>query len=284
MKKRLLMAICLCVAVTLGTQAAPNRTKSENGKTTAIEHPWKGKRVAFIGDSMTDPKNNAASKHYWNYLGSMLDITPYVYGKSGRQWNDVARQAKQLKSEHGDDFDAIMIFIGTNDFNAAVPIGKWFTETKAQVLAAVHAPKAIVTRAMRTPVMSDSTLRGRINIAMSTLKTMFPTKQIVLLTPIHRAFANFGDTNIQPTEAYQNACGEYIDTYVQSVKEAGNIWAVPVIDLNAVSGLYPLIPEQQIYFHDAKTDQLHPNDAGQARIAATLFYQLLTIPCTFGTE
>ncbi|GAB6865084.1 hypothetical protein JCM10556A_17610 [Bacteroides acidifaciens] len=44
-----------------------------------------------------------------------------------------------------------------------------------------------------------------------------------MLTPLHRAFADFGETNVQPDENYQNSCGEYVDAYVQAVKEAGNI-------------------------------------------------------------
>jgi lysophospholipase L1-like esterase len=35
------------------------------------------------------------------------------------------------------------------------------------------------------------------------------------------------------------------------------------------------------YFHNPENDQLHPNDAGQQRMARTLMYQLLTLPCTF---
>lgn len=270
-KKILCLFLCVLMAVPV-IPAAPS---------TKWQHPWQGKHVAYLGDSITDPKNNGAKKHYWGYLQDMLGITPYVYGISGRQWNDIPRQAEQLKKEHGDNFDAIIIFIGTNDYNAGIPIGEWYTEDSAQVLAAIHKPKAIVTRMKRTIIMSDKTYRGRINHALCTLKKMFPTKQIVLLTPIHRAIANFSDNNIQPTEEYQNECGEYLDRYVSSVKEAGSIWSVPVIDLNATCGLYPLIDEHTQYFHDSATDRLHPNDAGHIRIAQTLAYQLLTLPCTF---
>lgn len=29
---------------------------------TQVQHPWQGKRVAYLGDSITDPKNKAAKK------------------------------------------------------------------------------------------------------------------------------------------------------------------------------------------------------------------------------
>lgn len=91
------------------------------------------------------------------------------------------------------------------------------------------------------------------------MKQLFPDKQIILLTPLHRAFANFGETNVQPDENYQNSCGEYVDAYVQAVKEAGNLWGLPVIDFNSVTGMNPMIEEQLIYFYDSGFDRLHPN-------------------------
>lgn len=81
-------------------------------------HPWKGKRVAYFGDSITDPRNSGSKKKYWGFLEDWLGITPYVYGVSGRQWNDIPRQAQKLQEEHGDSVDAILIFIGTNDYNS----------------------------------------------------------------------------------------------------------------------------------------------------------------------
>ena len=41
-------------------------------------HPWKGKRVAYFGDSITDPRNSGSKKKYWGFLEDWLGITPYV--------------------------------------------------------------------------------------------------------------------------------------------------------------------------------------------------------------
>ena len=242
------------------------------------QHPWQGKRVAYFGDSITDPKNNGSKKKFWGFLQDWLGITPYVYGVSGRQWNDIPRQAQKLQEEHGDSVDAIMIFIGTNDYNAGVPIGEWFTERPEKVMAGIHEQKHLVDRRHRYPVMSDSTYRGRINKALDCVKRMYPRKQIVLLTPIHRAEFYANEKNWQPREDYTNQCGEYIDAYVQSVKEASNLWAVPVIDMNALCGLYPLMDEMAPYFHNTENDRLHPNDEGHVRMAKTLMQQLIALP------
>ena len=260
----------MCLTAVLTISAQPGMT-----------HPWAGKKVAYFGDSITDPKNDASQNKYWSLLQQWLDITPYVYAVSGRQWNDIPRQTEQLLQEHGQDVDAILIFIGTNDFNAGVPIGEWFIKQEEEVMAGIHEPKHLVKRMHRSPDMNPDTYRGRINIALDKVKRTFPDKQIVLLTPIHRAGFYRNDNNWQPTEDYQNKCGEWITKYIESVKEAGNLWAVPVIDLNALCGLFPLMDEYVPYFKDGATDRLHPNDKGHVRMARTLYYQLATLPCTF---
>lgn len=254
---------------------------SLNIKAEYIVHPWEGKTVAYFGDSITDPRNNASDNKYWNLLKQWLGITPYVYAVSGREWNDIPRQAGLLKTEHGNDFDAIMIFMGTNDYNNAVPLGRWFDESMQTVEYGHRYEKRPEARMHRVPSMDPDTYKGRINIALDTLKRSFPDKQIVLLTPIHRSGFYANEKNWQVPEDYANRCGEYLDAYVDAVIEAGKIWSVPVIDLNSLCGLYPLLDEHAAYFHNAETDRLHPNNSGHRRMARTLYYQLLTIPCTF---
>ena len=145
-------------------------------------------------------------------------------------------------------------------------------------MAGIHEQKHLVKRMRQHLCMTDTTYRGRINIALDKVKRMYPTKQIVLITPIHRAGFYLSDTNWQPTEEYRNKCGEYVSRYVESVKEAGNIWSVPVIDMNALSGLYPLMDEHAQFFNKKDVDRLHPNNEGHRRMALTLMYQLLALP------
>ena len=272
--KRVLVLIILGLLVVPGMAQTVGSAMPE----VAQWHPWKGKRVAYFGDSITDPRNSGSKKKYWGFLQDWLGTETYVYGRSGRMWNDVKRQADLLHEEHGDSVDAILIFMGTNDYNTGIPIGEWFEEREEQVMAGIHETKHLVDRMHRYPVMSDSTYRGRINMALDYVKRMYPQKQIVLLTPIHRAEFYANEKNWQPREDYTNKCGEYIDAYVESVKEAGNLWAVPVIDLNALCGLYPLMDEMAPFFKSAENDRLHPNDEGHRRMALTLMYQLAALP------
>ncbi len=252
-----------------------------------VTHPWQGATVAFFGDSITDPgvvpdKHDWTGRpdtHYWGYLQEWLGIKPLVYGVSGRKWDDVCNQAGQLKKEHGDNFDAITILLGTNDFIGEVPLGEWYDQTLKKTKAAMGYPAREYVRLSKTPLMDNATLRGRINIAVSTLKRMFPDKQIVILTPIHRSYSTFGDENVQPDESFPNNLGLYFIEYVNAIKEAGNVWGIPVIDLNSLCGINPMVEEQVMYFSSSETDRLHPNADGHKRMAKTLMYQLLTLPC-----
>jgi lysophospholipase L1-like esterase len=282
MKKIFIITATLLMTLSMSAQTSQDSSTllGKDGGGLFI-HPWAGKRVAYLGDSITDPKVKAAKKKYWEWLEEWLGITPWVYAISGRQWNDIPRQAQQLHEEHGDSVDAILIFIGTNDFNDSVPIGEWFTEDEQETWAARGQAKTLQKRRHRTPIMGDETYRGRINKALSTVKALYPTKQIVLLTPIHRSDFHANDKNWQCDESYTNQCGLYIDDYINAVKEAGNLWSVPVIDWNASCGLFPLLQAHGQYFNNATTDLLHPNDLGHQRMARTLLYQLLALPCTF---
>lgn len=151
---------------------------------------WKGRKVAFMGDSITDKAHVGTTKNYWQYLQEMLGLVPFVYGINGQQWRDVPGQCERLRAERGGDIDAILIFAGTNDYNSGTPLGEWYTT--GEVPVEVSGSRSEI-RTRRTLSMDGDTFRGRINIAMSYLKANFPDKQVILLTPIHRGYARFGD-------------------------------------------------------------------------------------------
>mgnify|MGYP000843638175 FL=1 len=243
-----------------------------------MRNQWSGKRVAFLGDSITDERHVGTTKNYWQYLSEMLGIVPFVYGINGHQWSDVLGQARKLYAERGDAVDAVVVFAGTNDFNAGVPLGEWYEVREAE--CPMPGP-SVGTRMRRTPSADTGTLCGRINAVLAFLKEHYPTKQVILLTPLHRGYARFSDRNVQPDESYPNRLGLYADAYVAKIREAGSVWAVPVIDLNSISGLYPVADSHVRYFSDGQTDRLHPNAAGHERMAKALAYQLLAFPACF---
>ncbi len=254
---------------------APKITVTAGEK--SLKSQWQGKRVAFLGDSMTDKRRVGTTCVYWEYLTELLGIEPSVYGISGNQWDDIYKQALKLNAEKGTEVDAILIFAGTNDYNHGIPMGEFFSETTKETN---HNGNQVM-RKYRTPIMNDSTFCGRINKVMSYLKANYPQQQIVIMTPIHRGYAKFNEKNVQPDENFCNQQGLYIDTYVNALKQAASYWAVPLIDLYSISGLYPLADAQVQYFHNAETDRLHPNAVGDYRLARTIQYQLLALPSSF---
>ena len=216
---------------------------------------WGGKRVAFLGDSITDKQHIGCASNYWNFLARDLGLVPLVYGVNGHQWKHVYDQATKLFAEHPNDVDAIMVFAGTNDYNANVPLGTWTD--------------------------GETSFRGRIAAVMDYLTAHYPGTDIWLLTPLHRGYATFGPANVQPDERHANAAGLWIDSYVDVVKEAAAKWgAARLIDLNAESGLYPIFDSYVRYFHDANTDRLHPNTAGHERMAKVIARRLKTCDAT----
>ena len=84
-------ALLLATLLTLGLPAAAQAVMT-------FQHPWQGKRVAYFGDSITDPRNNGSQTKWWHWLQTWLDIEPFVYAVSGRQWNDIPNQAEKLKA------------------------------------------------------------------------------------------------------------------------------------------------------------------------------------------
>ncbi len=174
----IIKAVALLAAGTLTAnialaQGKANATTSVN---TVVDttHPWYGARVGIIGDSISDPQvANGPEKYYW-YMAREIGIVPCVVARNGQQWNEVLSQANRLKNEYGDSIDAILILMGTNDFNAGVPIGEWFTEEYVKVEASNGEPKSMQTRRHRTPNFDSKTFKGRINIALDSLKNMYP--------------------------------------------------------------------------------------------------------------
>lgn len=265
-------AAAAAIALSLLPAAIVAAEAPESAKNPEINSQWKAKRVAFLGDSITDKSHVGTSKNYWQFLEEILGISPRVYGINGDTFRGILKQAQKLKSDGADVIDAIIVFAGTNDYNGGVKLGEWYEYADAE--APIAGGKTQI-RKRRTPSMDTSTFKGRINAAMSFLKENFPDKPIILITPIHRGFAQFGPDNVQPDESFPNRIGLYADSYVGAVREAGNVWAVPVIDLNSLCGLYPNAASHARFFHKKDTDLLHPNAKGHEKMARAIAYQLL---------
>jgi len=242
--------------------------------TDSAEKAWKGRKVAFLGDSITDPRQKHAI--YWQYLEKTMGIEPHVYAVAGYRWRNMPAMAEKMKQECGDDIDAILLFVGTNDYNGGVPIGEWWSVTNE---VARYTVGGETTMPRRYPDCSPDTMRGRINATLRYLKTNWPDAQIVLMTPIHRANAKFGEKNSQPPESFPNRNGVYFEDYIRVFREAADIWSLPLIDLYRDSGLLPTEPVYAKCFrYNDGNDMLHPNGEGHRRLAELIRLRLESLP------
>ena len=136
----------LCAMILMGTCTYTLQAKGDKKQAdTYATHPWHGKRIAYIGDSVTDPHQGGGQvTHYWQFLSDWLHSTPLVYAVSGYDWTHAIGLTDKLHKEVGQDVDAIIVFLGTNDYNGDLPLGNWFTE-KAE-----HVQRGKAARILRT--------------------------------------------------------------------------------------------------------------------------------------
>ncbi len=234
---------------------------------------WNGKRVCFLGDSITEGVGVKFGERYLDILGNELDIDVHGYGVNGARFRNLMEQAKKMNADFRKNIDAIFLFAGTNDFNGSMPLGNWFNVCEEELILSKNIDNSLSTiqmRKKRSFNMDISTFCGSINSVLSFLKHNYADKQIVLITPLHRSYANFGCDNIQYNELYSNRIGLFIDDYVSMVRQAAYVWSTELIDLYSISGLFPLFDESAHYFANFDTDRLHPGKEGHIRIAKAI--------------
>lgn len=202
--------------------------------------------VAFLGDSITE--GCGASKPENGFVGVIArewsDLRVLNYGIGGTR---IARSEYPSENPKYDqcfldrvngidpDADVIVVFGGTNDFGHGN--GKLGTPSDG--------PE------------SEYTFYGALRSLCLRLIRRYPTKRIVLMTPLHR----------RSEDATTNGIGlpcHPLRDYVGAIKEVAAEFSLPVLDLFATAGIQPMIPEQREAFCP---DGLHPNDAGARRLA-----------------
>lgn len=231
-------------------------------------------RFCFLGDSITQGLEAKNGERYHDVVARYFNAQPVSFGISGAKSIDLLSQIQKMHADFGEKVDRIFILIGTNDYCDGAPIGQFFSEKQATVVSAYDEngnPTASKILKKRELVMDENTFCGRLNIVFSRLKELYPLVPTALITPPHRAYANFGGANVQYDELYSNSIGEYFEAYIAELRRCADIWSVPIIDVYRESGLFPLNADNaRAYFSNEKTDRLHPNTAGHAVIAQSI--------------
>lgn len=261
------------------TNAPAFRTETRyagDGEFAPSTSDWRDLRVAVLGDSISDPRWQCTfNTLYWQFLSKWLAWDTKAYAVNGHQWTGIPGQTDKAIAEMGDDVDAFLIFVGTNDYSSGAPLGEWFTEEEGEVnwWGKTHKLKH------RTLSKDPKTVRGRINIALEKIRKRYPDSQVVIMTPIKRGIFAW---NHQADEDWTNTSGTRLEDYVKVIREGAELWGCPVVDLYAEAPLLPrLADEYSKLYRSQAADMLHPNTEGHRRLAEVIYRKLQSIPSTF---
>ena len=213
-----------------------------------------GARIAFLGDSITEGVGTSEqSNRYADLLAKNYGVIPFNYGISG------TRFAEQIVKENETcDFDAftsrfdkmekdvdcVVVFGSTNDYG--------------------HGDAPIGIPSDRT----SFTFYGACHTLMQGLLEIYVGKPVVFLTPLHRTNDEKPSDDVR-----KNGKGlEPLVTHRNIIKEIAEIYALPVLDLYAMSGIQP---NNAIVAEALCPDGLHPNDAGHVILSERIAHFLL---------
>ncbi|MBR4940572.1 MAG: SGNH/GDSL hydrolase family protein [Clostridia bacterium] len=214
----------------------------------------KGKKIAFLGDSITEGCGvSGIEKVYWNLVAERTGAQCFGYGIGGTriapQKNIAPGETDLYYGSRVDsmipDADVVVVFGGTNDFgHGDAPFGEIDSTDEKTFCGAFHA-------------------------LCRKLIEKYPEAQLVIMTPTHRDSEDFGPYNERGLRLCCN-----LEGYVDAIIKIAGFYAIPVLDLFRVSGIQsrvPVLKEKYI------PDGLHPNDAGHVRIADKLIGFLNTL-------
>lgn len=226
------------------------------GSGGAIAFSWTGKKVAFLGDSIT--AGDGTAKVFHSYMQDTLGIVPLNYGEGGTTVADSPYHNNPMYNRVNNELgrsgawgnygpmdataDAIFVFGGTNDWSTgSIPTGDRNTVTADGLYA---------------PTTGTDNFYGAYHLLIQKLLAKYPGKPIVLMTPLHRDV---------PSDYIQNSSHQHLEDFANAIIELGRFYSLPVIDLYRESGLNPKYNLTQYWF-----DGTHPNAEGHKIIARTV--------------
>lgn len=199
----------------------------------------KGKRIAFLGDSITE---GVGATNFHGYVDCFSELTGAYCENFGISGTRIAKQKKPTVDSPSFDydfcmradkikgnFDVIVVFGGTNDFG--------------------HGDADFGAFSDRTP----DTFYGALHTLYQTLMQKHPDSKIVVITPIYR-------TDEEEISAVKK---QKLRSYVGAIREVAEYYNLPV--LNLFESQKP--PYKSIINDSLLADGVHPNDEGHKFIA-----------------
>lgn len=221
---------------------------------------WSGASAVFVGDSITAATEHT-SKFYYEYLKEILNFGSVAKdataGSCISAKSDYVNNNRPLIGRYQSipNGDLIVIFMGTNDFGHATPLGTIADTT-------------------------DISFYGALNVIIPGIKSAHPNSQIVMVTPMHRNLKSTGMDYANDSEP--NKKGATLADYVNAIKAICDKYDIYVIDLFNVAELDPRNETvKTMYFQN---DALHPKTAGHEKIAEIIAEGLKKIPRKSGVN
>ncbi|MBQ6829548.1 MAG: SGNH/GDSL hydrolase family protein [Clostridia bacterium] len=207
-----------------------------------------GKKLAFLGDSITAGVGTPPpyERVFWRVLAERTGAVCQGDGQGGtriaatpvpnpNQITDTWYFLTRVDNLDA-DADAVVVFGGTNDFGMAeVPLGSFDDRTLYTFYGALH-------------------------LLCLKLLERFPTKTVVFISPLHRVDEDNCEAQHRPTDRVPHRLADYR----RAIFEVMEYYAIPVLDLYAVSGIQPRV---SVIRERLMPDGVHPNEAGYARLA-----------------
>lgn len=228
------MSFYLDVESTFYVKGALKNLKAFVEGVVASSSNYSQMKMNCLGDSITYgyiPDNGAQMKK--PYPAILKDILPLAecrnYGISGSTLAVNSGNYDPMCIRYADmdnDADIVLVFGGTNDYGRAV-----YTPTLGTITDNVN-----------------TTVYGALNILCEGLVTKYPKAFIFLCTPLKRA-----------DKTGANDGGYTLEDVANAIREVGQKFGMPVLDLNYKGGFY--ISNSSFRGQYGGNDKLHPNQA-----------------------
>lgn len=220
------------------------------------ESHWKGKRVGFLGDSITQ------QGEYVDWYAKLTGCTALNYGISAthmaRKNSSDTNAFERRYSTIPKTLDMLIVFGGTNDFGHTdtAEFGEFSDGQKA----------------------GRYTFYAGLHRLFGGLRDRFPKIPVVIMLPIHhgteidqKEYVINSDKTI--TEGKNATTGKTFREYVNAIREVAAYYSLIVLDAYSYSGLTPMTEigsSNRVFFKDG----LHLNMAGGERLARWMYPQL----------
>ena len=188
--------------------------------------PLEGKKVAFLGDSITC---NTSHGLYTRLFTERTGATVTNYAVAGQCYanNEITAEVANLTGNE----DVVIMMGGTNDFLQGKVIGNAYVENNGTISKNVTTAETC----------------GGLHAAIEAIYAKCPTAQVIIVTP----------PQIEMGWTIQHSGGGYLFEYVNAIKQVAQLYGIPVIDQFANCGINPkLAGMKSKYFN---TDGKHPN-------------------------